>query len=45
MTTGEVEVNPDALGALATKIMSIAIETAVTEATPAYGLKASRDII
>ncbi|MEG2011605.1 MAG: P1 family peptidase [Anaerovoracaceae bacterium] len=45
MTTGEVEVNPDALGALATKIMSIAIETAVKEATPAYGLKASRDII
>ena len=43
MATGEVEVMPDAVGALAAEVMSRAINRAATEAKPAYGLKASRD--
>lgn len=43
MATGEVEVMADAVGALATDVMARAINRAVTEAKPAYGLKAERD--
>lgn len=38
MATGEVEVGPDALGALATEVMGRAINRAVRNAVPAYGL-------
>jgi L-aminopeptidase/D-esterase-like protein len=43
MATGEVEVMPDAVGALAAEVMSRAINRAAVEAKPAYGLKAARD--
>jgi L-aminopeptidase/D-esterase-like protein len=43
MATGEVEVSPDALGALATRVMAKAINRAVLTAEPAYGLKAASD--
>lgn len=43
LATGEVEVMPDAVGALATDVMARAINRAATMAEPAYGLKASRD--
>jgi len=43
MATGEVEVSPDALGALATRVMAKAINRAALAAEPAYGLKAARD--
>ena len=43
MATGEVEVNPDALGALATDIMARAINRAVRKAEPAFGLKAAKE--
>lgn len=43
MATGEVDVMPDAVGALASEVMSRAINRAATQAEPAYGLKASRD--
>ena len=43
MATGEVEVNPDALGALATDVMARAINRAARMAEPAFGLKAARD--
>lgn len=43
VSTGEVEVNPDALGALAVEVMARAINSAVKHAEPAYGLKASSD--
>ena len=45
MTTAEVEVNFDALGTLATKVISLAIENAVLSAEPAYGLPAAKDFI
>lgn len=45
LSTGEVEVNPDALGTLAVEVMARAINRAVTEAKPAYGLPASSDFI
>ena len=45
MATGEVEVSPDALGALATRIMAKAINRAALAAEPAYGLKAARDFV
>lgn len=45
MSTGEVEVMPDAVGALATDVMARAINRGVLEAKPAYGLKASRDFL
>ncbi|MDF3000618.1 MAG: peptidase family, partial [Bacillota bacterium] len=43
MATGEVEVMPDAVGALATDVMARAINRAARMAAPAYGLKAARD--
>lgn len=43
MCTGEVEVGPDALGALATEVMGRAINRAARTAMPAYGLKAALD--
>lgn len=43
MATGEVEVMPDAVGALATDVMARAINRAARMAEPAYGLKASKD--
>lgn len=43
MATGEVEVGPDALGALATEVMARAICRGVKAAEPAYGLKAAKD--
>ncbi len=45
MSAGEVEVMPDAVGALATDVMARAINRGVLEAEPAYGLKAARDFI
>ncbi len=44
MATGEVEVGPDALGAMATEVMARAINRAVLMAQPAYGLKAAVDL-
>ena len=43
VATGEVEVGPDALGALATEVMARAINNAAAKAEPAYGLKAACD--
>lgn len=43
LATGEVEVMPDAVGALATDVMARAINRAVRMAEPAYGLKAAKD--
>lgn len=43
MATGEVEVNPDALGALATDVMARAINRGVKKAESAFGLKAAKD--
>lgn len=43
MATGEAEVSPDALGALAAEVMAQAVCRAVLSAAPAYGLKAASD--
>lgn len=43
MATGEIEVMPDAVGALATDVMARAINRAARMAEPAYGLKAARN--
>lgn len=43
MATGEVEVMPDAVGALAAEVMARAINRAAKLAEPAYGLKAAKD--
>jgi len=43
LATGEVEVSPDALGALSSEVMAYAVVRAAREAKPAYGLKASSD--
>jgi len=43
MATGEAEVAPDSLGALATEVMARAINRAVKDAVPSYGLKAACD--
>ena len=43
MTTGEVEVGVDAVGALITECMGRAIGRAALLAEPAYGLKAAKD--
>jgi len=43
MATGEMEVMPDAAGALAADVMARAVNRAVRMAEPAYGLKAARD--
>ena len=45
MATGEAEVGIDALGALVTEVMARAINRAVLDAEPAYGLKAARDFL
>jgi len=45
MATGEVEVMPDAVGALATDVMARAVNRAARMAEPAYGLKAARDFV
>ena len=45
MTTGEVEVMPDAVGALATDVMARAINNAARKAVPAYGLKVASDFV
>ena len=45
MATGEVEVMPDAVGALATDVMARAINRAARMAEPAYGLKAASDFV
>lgn len=45
MATCEVEVMPDAVGALAVEVMARAINRAVRLAEPAYGLKAARDLL
>ena len=45
LATGEVEVAPDCLGALATEVMGRAVNKAAREAAPAYGLKAARDFV
>ena len=37
LVTGEVDVAPDALDALATEVVDRAVDEAVTGATPAYG--------
>ncbi|MBO4410970.1 MAG: P1 family peptidase [Lachnospiraceae bacterium] len=39
MATGEVEVQPDALGAMVTEVVARAINRAATQTEPAYGLK------
>lgn len=43
MATGEAEVSPDALGALAAEVMAKAVCRAVLAAKPAYGLPAASD--
>ncbi len=43
LATGETEVLFDAVGALAAEVMAKAINRAVLQAEPAYGLKAARD--
>lgn len=43
MSTGEVEVGVDALGALATEVMARAICRGVKAAEPAYGLNAAKN--
>jgi len=45
LSTGEVEVQLDAVGALAAEVMARAINRAAMEARPAYGLKAAIDFI
>lgn len=45
LSTGEIEVMPDAVGALATDVMARAINRAVLLAEPAYGLCAARDFL
>jgi L-aminopeptidase/D-esterase-like protein len=43
MATGEVDVMPDAVGALGAEVMARAINRAARMAKPAYGLKAASD--
>lgn len=45
LSVGEVEVMPDAVGALAAEVMAKAINRAVLKARPAYGLKAACDFM
>ena len=45
LATGEVDVMPDAAGALAADVMAKAINRAVLAAEPAYGLKAAKDFL
>lgn len=44
MATGEADVAPDSLGALATEVMARAINRAAMKAEPAYGLKAASSL-
>lgn len=43
LSTGEVEVNPDTLGVMATDVIGRAINRAARKATSAYGLKSAKD--
>lgn len=43
MSTGNVEVGADAVGALATEVMVRAINRAATQTAPAYGLKSAQN--
>lgn len=43
MSTGDVEVGADAVGALATEVMVRAINRAATQTAPAYGLKSAQN--
>lgn len=45
LATGEVEVMPDAVGALAADVMARAINRAALTAEPLYGLKAAKDFL
>lgn len=45
LATGEVDVAPDCLGALATEVMGRAVNKAARAAAPAYGLKAACDFV
>jgi len=45
LSVGEVEVMPDAVGALAAEVMAKSINRAVLTARPAYGLKAACDFM
>lgn len=45
LATGEVDVMPDAVGALAADVMAKAINRAALMAEPLYGLKAARDFL
>ena len=45
LSLGDIEVMPDAVGALAADVMARAINRAVLEAESAYGLKAARDFL
>ena len=45
MATGEVDVNFDALAVIATEQIAAAIEDAVLQAEPAYGLKSASDFM
>lgn len=45
LSMGEVDVLPDAVGALAAEVMAKAVNRAVLEAMPAYGLKAAKDFL
>ncbi len=45
LSSGEVEVMPDAVGALAAEVMARAINRAVLNAKPAYGLKAASSFV
>jgi L-aminopeptidase/D-esterase-like protein len=43
LSTGEKEVNADALGAMAAQVMAMAVNRAARMAEPAFGLKAASD--
>jgi len=43
LSTGEVAVMPDAVGAMAAQVMAKAVNRAVMKAQSAYGLKAACD--
>lgn len=45
LSVGEVQVMPDAVGALATDVMARAINRAVLNAKPAYGLKSASSFV
>lgn len=45
LSAGEIEVMPDAVGALSADVMARAVNRAVLTAKPAYGLKAASDFL